>query len=292
MSQLTTGERDEVVLLPVSEVLLTPDSIERFRTGYRELFGNVAGDDILYEAVSAAQRHVGMEHWLPLFHERMETLIDYCPDAVVTADHQIKEAFDSRWELIADYYDARVKTGAKGGMSGGADYKPLPPERLYLKPSQWDKLLEGHSAGQFTSFDAPPEAPNAVDLGGRRHEGFAQARTAQGVNLFDRVADHVKAANAAGRRVVVAGFTEGSATPPHASVAGAWRHDAGAGAPTMRWCRACRPAWSASPCGRSSTASCSTGWRSSARRTSSATACHGRSASGGRRSASSPKPRR
>jgi len=212
MSQLTTGERDEVVLLSVSEVLLTPDSIERFRTGYRELFGNVAGDDILYEAVSAAQRHVGMEHWLPLFHERMETLIDYCAGAIVTSDHQIKEAFDSRWELIADYYDARVKTGAKGGMSGGADYKPLPPERLYLKPSQWDNLLGGHSIGQFTSFDAPLEAPNAVDLGGRRHEGFAKARTAQGVNLFDMVADHVKGANAAGRRVVVAGFTEGSAT--------------------------------------------------------------------------------
>ena len=96
MSQLTTGERDEVVLLPVSEVLLTPESIERFRSGYRELFGNVAGDDMLYEAVSAGQRHVGMEHWLPLFHERLETLLDYCPDAIVTADHQIKEAFEAR----------------------------------------------------------------------------------------------------------------------------------------------------------------------------------------------------
>ena len=212
MSQLSTGERDEIVLLPVSEVLLTPESIERFRSGYRELFGNVAGDDILYEAVSAGQRHVGMEHWLPLFHDHLETLIDYCPEAIVTADHQIKEAFDARYELIADYYDARKKTGAKGGMSGGADYKPVPPERLYLKPSQWDALLEAHSVGQFTSFDVPPDAPNTIDLAGRRHEGFAQARTAQGVNLFDKVTEHVKVANANGRRVILAGFTEGSAT--------------------------------------------------------------------------------
>jgi len=213
MSQRTTGERDQVVLLPVSEVLLTPPSIERFRTGYRELFGAVAGEDLLYEAVSAGQRHVGMEHWLPLFHDRLETLIDYCPEAVFTADHQIQEAFDSRWELIADYYDARLKIGAKGGMSGGADYKPVPPERLYIKPSQWQKLLEGHSVGQFTSFDAPPDAPNAIDLGGRRHEGFAQARTAQGVNLFDKVSDHVKAANAA--LCVRSGFssTAAAATP-------------------------------------------------------------------------------
>ncbi|GEP53524.1 transcription-repair coupling factor [Reyranella soli] len=211
MSQRSTGPREEVVLLPVSEVLLTKDSIARFRGGYRELFGN-ATDDALYEAVSAGQRHVGMEHWLPLFHERLETLLDYCSEAVVTADHQIAEAFDARHELITDYYDARLKTGGKGGMTGAADYKPVPPDRLYLKPSEWDRLLEGHAVGQFTSFDAAPDAPNTIDLAGRRHEGFARARTATGVNLFDVVAEHVKAANAAGRRVLVAGYTEGSAS--------------------------------------------------------------------------------
>ena len=211
MSQRSTGTREEVVLLPVSEVLLTKDSIARFRGGYRELFGN-ATDDALYEAVSAGQRHVGMEHWLPLFHERLETLLDYCAEAVVTADHQIAEAFEARHDLITDYYDARLKTGAKGGMTGAADYKPVPPERIYLKPSEWDRLLEGHAVGQFTSFDAAPDAPNTIDLAGRRHEGFARARTAQGVNLFDVVAEHVKAANAAGRRVLVAGYTEGSAS--------------------------------------------------------------------------------
>src|SRR5258708_22328045 len=212
MSQRSTGTRDEVVVLPVSEVLLTSDSIARFRSGYRALFGNVAGEDILYEAVSAGQRHVGMEHWLPLSHDGLEPLLDDCPDAVVTADHQIAEAFQARHELITDYYDARRKTGGKGGMSGGADYKPVPPERLYLKPSEWDRLLDGHAVAQFTTFDAAPDAPNAIDLRGRRHDGFAQARTAQGVNLFDKVAEHVKAANAAGRRVVIAGYTEGSAS--------------------------------------------------------------------------------
>src|SRR5262245_38196129 len=129
MSQRTTGTREDVVLLPVSEVLLTKDSIARFRTGYRELFGNV-GDDALYESVSAGQRHVGMEHWLPLFHEQLETVLDYCPEAIVTADHEVTEAFQARHELITDYYEARLKTGAKAGMTGAAEYRPVPPERL------------------------------------------------------------------------------------------------------------------------------------------------------------------
>ena len=212
MSQRSTGTRDEVVLLPVSEVPLTPDGISRFRSGYRELFGSVAGDDVLYEAVSAGQRHVGMEHWLPLFHERMETILDYCRDAAVTSDHQIAEAFQARYELIADYYDARRKTGAKGGMSGAADYKPIPPELLYLSPAEWDGLLGDRTVAAFTTFDAATSAANTIDLRGRRHEGFAQARTAQGVNLFNKVAEHVKAANQAGRRVIIAGYTEGSAS--------------------------------------------------------------------------------
>lgn len=210
MSQLSTGAREEVVLLPVSEVLLTPESIARFRGGYRELFGNVAGDDVLYEAVSAGQRHVGMEHWLPLFHERMETLLDYCSNAVITTDHETREALQARHELITDYYDARLKSGAKGGMTGGGDYKPLPPEMLYLKPSEWERALDGRTVAAFTTFDAAPAAASAIDLGGRRHEGFALARTAQGVNLFDKVAEHLTSANAAGRRVLVAGYTEGS----------------------------------------------------------------------------------
>jgi transcription-repair coupling factor (superfamily II helicase) len=209
MSQRTTGGREQVVLLPVSEVLLTKDSIARFRTGYRELFGNVS-DDALYAAISAGQRHVGMEHWLPLFHERLETLLDYCPEAVVTSDHQITDAFAARHELITDYYEARLKTGERGGMSGAADYRPVPPERLYLKPSQWDQLLDGHAVARFTTFDASPDAAVTVDLHGRRHEGFARARTAQGVNLFDEVARHVTQADTAGRRVVIAGYTEGS----------------------------------------------------------------------------------
>jgi transcription-repair coupling factor (superfamily II helicase) len=58
------------VLKPISEVVLDRPAISRFRQGYRALFGAVNEDDPLYEAVSAGHRQVGMEHWLPLFHQR------------------------------------------------------------------------------------------------------------------------------------------------------------------------------------------------------------------------------
>ncbi|MGE3907064.1 MAG: transcription-repair coupling factor, partial [Reyranellaceae bacterium] len=60
MSQRTTATLERVTLNPVSEVLLTEDSIARFRLKYRELFG-AATDDALYESISAGRRHPGLE---------------------------------------------------------------------------------------------------------------------------------------------------------------------------------------------------------------------------------------
>ena len=67
--------------------------ISRFRAGYVAAFGP-AGDDPLYESVSAGRKTQGMEHWLPLFYERLDTLFDYLPRALVMLGHQVEEAQD------------------------------------------------------------------------------------------------------------------------------------------------------------------------------------------------------
>ncbi len=45
LSQRTTEERKELALYPVSEVLLSEETIARFRSHYRETFGAVRDDD-------------------------------------------------------------------------------------------------------------------------------------------------------------------------------------------------------------------------------------------------------
>jgi transcription-repair coupling factor (superfamily II helicase) len=86
-TQLTVERIDEHLLLPASEALLDEESIKRFRSRYRELFGANATQDPLYEAVSEGRRLAGMEHWLPLFEERMASLFDHlAKDDVVIID--------------------------------------------------------------------------------------------------------------------------------------------------------------------------------------------------------------
>ena len=73
--QRTTGRIDGFTLLPASEALLDDESIKRFRTRYRETFGATATGDPLYQAVSDGRRLAGMEHWLPLFEEKLASIV-------------------------------------------------------------------------------------------------------------------------------------------------------------------------------------------------------------------------
>jgi transcription-repair coupling factor (superfamily II helicase) len=210
LTQRSEGSVASFELKPVSEVLLNDATVTRFRENYRDLFGAVTGEDPLYEAVSAKRRHPGMEHWLALFHERLEPLLAYLPDAVVTVAHQADHARDARLEAINDYYQARRDFTASGFAADGAVYHPVPPERLYLLGDEWDRQLAGRAVGFFSPFTSPPTGPRRYDAGGKPGHDFAAARRQTGVQLFDAVTADIKEHKAAGRRVVVAGYSAGS----------------------------------------------------------------------------------
>ncbi|MDW4716388.1 hypothetical protein NQ256_24160, partial [Escherichia coli] len=80
-----------------------------------------------------------MEHWLPLFQERMDTLFDYLDGATIAIEPQGEDAARERFTQLADYYEARREALDQPGS--GAIYKPLPPDKLYLSEPEWTKLL-------------------------------------------------------------------------------------------------------------------------------------------------------
>jgi transcription-repair coupling factor (superfamily II helicase) len=213
MDQRSTGNREDFIIKPVSEVPLSEAAQTRFRSGYRELFGAVSNDDPLYEAISAGHRHIGMEHWLPLFHEKMETLLDYVPGALVLLDHQWHEALDARLDLISEYFAAR-KTIADGVSADSIPYYPVPPALMFLDLAGWEKQLKSHGVGRLSPFAAPEGKGDGgvqrLDMGCKAGRDFADARVSPGVNVFDVVGEHLASQQKLGRRVVVASFTQGS----------------------------------------------------------------------------------
>jgi transcription-repair coupling factor (superfamily II helicase) len=201
----------EVSLLPASEAPLNSDAISRFRSGYVAAFG-AAGDDPLYESVSAGRKTQGMEHWLPLFYDHLDTLFDYLPRCLVLLGHQAEESKAARLELVRDYYETREQfrqvKDDKHAIKG-PPYKPLKPETLYLTDADWKAVLAKNIVRELTPFQAP-ESTNSVDAGGKQGRDFAPERQGGNLNVFQAAADHLKALQTAGRRVLVASWTEGS----------------------------------------------------------------------------------
>jgi transcription-repair coupling factor (superfamily II helicase) len=204
-SQRSAGKRKSLSLRPVSEVPLGKDSIARFRSGWRDLFGQDAAKDPIYLSISDGRRHPGMEHWVPLFHPTMENLLDYLPDAAVSLDHQSDEVLESRLEMIADHAQARKAVPRDGEVP----YRPIPPGMLYLNRDDWEEMLSFGPLLAFTPF-AKPDGAGGVDGGGRPGPVFAQAGAGPGINVFDQLRGQAERWTSEGRRIVVAAWTRGS----------------------------------------------------------------------------------
>ncbi|KQW27001.1 transcription-repair coupling factor [Rhizobium sp. Root274] len=217
-SQRTIGQVRSLDLNPMSEVTLTPESISRFRKNYLSLFGAATRDDALYAAVSEGRRYAGMEHWLPMFYDKLETTFDYLRGFRVVTDHTVREAAEERAKLIRDYYEARLNsaTPGKGHLSQGTPYKPVPPERLYLGAGEFGKALDAFDPIRITPFaEHGGESRLVIEVDARPTPRWAKAANEAGeensrTNVFGQAVSYIAEKRASGVKVVVSGWSEGS----------------------------------------------------------------------------------
>ena len=203
--QRSTSKAKAFTLLPASEALLDEESIKRFRSGYREIFGATATGDPLYQALSDGRRMSGMEHWLPLLEERLATLFDHLGDRdLVIRDSGADGALDARREAIADYYANRTR--AMEAAPGS--YRPLEPASLYLPRPEWEQAVADRPVHLASTFPEP-EGPRTIAFEVEPARDFAPER-AQQANVYEAVADHVKGLRKGGRKVVLASYTRGA----------------------------------------------------------------------------------
>ncbi len=206
-TQRTVEKLSVIELAPVSEVILDEAAITRFRQNYRIEFGAAGTDDPLYEAVSAGRKHQGLEHWLPFFHERLETLFDYLPGASICLDDQVTPARLARWESIEDQYDTRRHALEQKNRIDTV-YKPCPPDLLYLDHAGWQTAVAMRRVLHFSALPQPT-GPGVIDAGGRIGRNFSPERQLESVSLFGALRDHIEARRADGQ-VLIASYSGGA----------------------------------------------------------------------------------
>ena len=215
-TQRSVGQMRALDLVPMSEVQLTSETIKRFRQAYVAQFGAATPADTLYEAISEGRRYAGLEHWLPLFHDGLDTLFDYIADSPLVLDPLVQEAGLERISSINDHYDARF-AAMTTPQAGATPYKAMPPLSLYLDKAQWTERLGAQSDVSIIRLEpfAHPESSErlVVDAGGKLSRSFAperkRAEAGEDVNIFDVVADHIREIGSQ-RRVIVATWSEGA----------------------------------------------------------------------------------
>lgn len=217
-TQRTEGKLEFFSLRPVTEFFLDSESIQRFRASYRESFGAVTSADPLYEAVSEGRRYNGMDHWLPLFFERLDTIFDYAPDMRVSLDQHAAQAVDSRMAQVKDFYEARktlAESPSKKGKRKDSDvslsgtvYHALSPARLYFSEAEWEKIAA--QADTILPFGAPETDTGVDDAGGRKGRDFGDIRALPDGDVFGALKSHLAVLASQGKKIVIACYSEGS----------------------------------------------------------------------------------
>lgn len=212
LSQRTSSDAKEFILQPVTEIFLNEHTIERFRAAYRESFGVLQSCDRLYEAVSEGRRYNGMEHWQPLFFERLETLFDYLPRAVISQDYQVQESYHERILQVRDFYEARKtlkdasvhKKNAVNENFSSTLYNPLPVELLYIEEPEWKKFTF------FTDVFSPFSAAGQEDKSARKARDFSDIRAAKNSDLMLELRAHIASLSIQNKKILIACYSEGS----------------------------------------------------------------------------------
>ena len=108
INQCTVKASKSVTIAPVREVILTNDSIQKFKERYRILSNGNYATDPMYQAIDSGKPFTGMENWLPLFHGPLVSVESIIPkNAVITKDTATDTAMLARISLIKHLYDQR-----------------------------------------------------------------------------------------------------------------------------------------------------------------------------------------
>jgi transcription-repair coupling factor (superfamily II helicase) len=152
-TQRSIKRLDAVGILPAREFPFTRGAIDAFRERFRETFPIDLSRVAVYREVSEGIAAGGIEYYLPLFFDHLETLADYLPDTcrvVLTVDPE--RAPSQIWsEILARYEQLRHDI----------ERPCLPPSDLYVDDDQLADLVSHAPAVSIDRFAVESDGINA-----------------------------------------------------------------------------------------------------------------------------------
>ena len=209
-TQLTTGEVEQIRILPAREFPFDADSIRRFRERFRDHLPGEPNRSSVYRDISEAQLPAGIEYYLPLFFDTTSSLLDHLPDdALLVCIEDAVESLDSGWTLVQERY---------AQLSGDLERPILTPELAFWNPATLKKELRRRRCVQVCAKELPPTEGTLTFNAGTAHPlSSSQAGEQDPIARWLEVDDSVRTlvvTSSPGRREVLAGLLNGRGLAP------------------------------------------------------------------------------
>jgi transcription-repair coupling factor (superfamily II helicase) len=156
ISQRSVEDLEEIVLLPVSDILYPAAEQElrqvvaRFQAAAEELAWDSERVRVMEDCLQHRRRFPGVEFLLPLFHET-STVLDYLPAETILF-------FSSPTAIAESLALCRERIAANFAEASAARLPVLPPEQIFLSEEEWQERLARFQQGRFYDFAHPDMA--------------------------------------------------------------------------------------------------------------------------------------
>ena len=136
-SQRSLNRFDSINLLPAREFPLTEAATKAFRSKLRERFDIDPRRSPIYQDLREGSAPAGIEYYLPLFFDQLDTLFDYIDDtALLALEEGALDAAEQFWKQVAVRHESRAHD---------IERPVLAPAELYLPPEQLREQLNLHA---------------------------------------------------------------------------------------------------------------------------------------------------
>ncbi len=141
-NQRSDNKVENIALLPAREFPTNETAIQAFRSRYRETFAGDPLASIIYNNVSDGLMPPGIEYYLPLFFDQLETLFDYLPKSSLFI---LPDNTDEFLHQFADNVQQRYEQ-----RRHDIERPVLAPDTIYQSVAQAEETLQHFSRVIFS----------------------------------------------------------------------------------------------------------------------------------------------
>ena len=105
-----------------------------------------------------------MEHWLPFFYDKTNTIFDYTNDPVIILDHLYENSLEDFLVTVTDHFQSRKEYDENKLSKIENKYFSIEPSYLYQEKEEYEKNLDSKNCFQISPF----KKPKAINLSGKR----------------------------------------------------------------------------------------------------------------------------